>query len=137
MLMVPKVITILGQPFTVTVHPKDESFFRGAPEEAMGSNDLNLQRIRIRGPEDLSPAQAAETLFHEALHGLFYLHGFEHYMADSHDQNETFIRVLAPALMAMLRDNPLLVAVLMGDISVPVAGEIVRSDPDHGHDGAD
>lgn len=123
----PSTIRILGQEFTVRVVTRDEAISRDATRDTVGQTDLNLQRITVRGPEDLSPHQAAETLFHEAIHGVMYLFNLGEYLEDHHD--EAFVRALAPALMHTLRDNPQLVATIMSDLSQPRAGEV------HSHDG--
>lgn len=123
-LSVPKTVTILGQEFSVKVLTRDESLYRGAPESAVGATDLNKQVIMVRGPEDLSVHQALETLVHETLHGIFYLFGLRAHVLDEDD--EPLIKVLAPALLHTLRDNPLLVEAITAEIEGPAYGEALH-----------
>ena len=115
-LQIPAVVRILGQEFLVRVVPRDEAVSRHAVHETVGQTDLNLQRIAIRGPEDLSPHQAVETLLHEVLHGVVYLFNLGEYLRED-SSSEGFVRALSPALMHTLRDNPQLVEALMGDLA--------------------
>lgn len=135
-IQIPRSIRILGQDYSVEVVTRDESLFRGAPESTVGSTNHNLQQIKVRGPEDLSPMQAIETTLHEGVHALFWLHGLSRFFEHDHGAEEDFVKAFSAALLAMMRDNPLLVELIMADVSRP-HGEIVRSDPDHAHDGAD
>lgn len=65
----------------------------------------------------LSPAQDAssrrDTLLHECLHAIFYESGLASVLAVSDDDEERFIRLLTPWLLALLRDNPRLVIFLL------------------------
>lgn len=125
----PAVIKVLGQEFTVQFVGRDDSLFRGAGHDAIGSTDLNLQKIKIRGPEEISAHQAVDTLLHETLHAIFRLFSLGGYLEADHD--EDLIMALAPALLHTLRDNPLLVeAIMSADLAQPQAGELVA----HGHE---
>lgn len=59
----------------------------------------------------LDPEQAedfyAVTLFHEVLHGVFYIAGYV-----GNDNNEEMVTRLSAPLLGVLRDNPELVAFL-------------------------
>lgn len=124
----PITVSILGQPFQVRILTRDESLFRGADAEAVGCNDLNLQIISVRGPEDLSIAQAVETLLHEVIHGIISVFGLRGHFEDG---DEAFTNAFAPALLHTLRDNPDLLKTLLSDFSPAVAGSLEHSH-DHG-----
>jgi hypothetical protein len=57
--------------------------------------------------EGMSPQQFADTLLHEALHGVFNVSGLQYDLAQGHPlDEEAIIRRLVPALLETLRDNP-------------------------------
>lgn len=125
-LQLPLSVRVLGQDYTIEYISRDDAMFRGADHEAVGSTDLNLQRIRVRGPEELSPAQTVDTLVHEVLHAIFYQFGLRGYLANHED--EGLIGVLASALVHTMRDNVFLVAAIMGDHDRPTHGEALPHD---------
>lgn len=55
------------------------------------------------------PLVLMDTVLHEALHACMSAHGID---AGDHDNEERLVRALTPALLALLRDNPKLVAYL-------------------------
>lgn len=120
-LQIPRVIRVLGQEFMVRVVSRDEAISRDATHSTIGQTNLNLQTITIRGPEDLSPHQAADTLLHEVLHCVVYLFNLNPYINE--DADEDFVHAMAPALLHTLRENPALVEALMSDLSQVRAGE--------------
>jgi hypothetical protein len=56
----------------------------------------------------MSPSQTRDTLLHEILHAAFSLIGANL----AHNTEERIVRSLAPAMLALLRENPALVAYL-------------------------
>ena len=127
MLNIPRTITVLGQTFRVEVALPNDPLFRGADHDALGGTDLNHQIIKLRGPEEMSEAQALETLVHEVLHAVFYTFGLRHHVRDHHD--EELVGVLAPALIHTLRNNPdLVTAITTAATESPTNGEVHLDD---------
>lgn len=112
-LLVPGKIRVLGQTFTVRVIGRDETFYRGADKDVLGYTDTALQKIELLGPDEMSAAQAADTLLHETLHAMTSL--FQILPDASETEEEAIIKALTPALMHTLRDNPKLVAAILTD----------------------
>lgn len=112
--IVPSIIQILGQEFTVQVENDPETALDvGAPGGAVAVTRLNRQIIRIRGGGMLSTHQTIDSIIHEALHAMFKLHGFNVYLAqESAGHSEHLIDALAPALYAMLHANRELVEMI-------------------------
>lgn len=128
--VMPKTFTVLGQPHTVEEVPVGESMFNGAPVSCVGATDVNEQRVRIRvvGKGGLSVAQAADTFFHEFLHSVVYTAGLRAPLFDhDHAQEERMISVLAPQLLAALRENPEVLMYLTGAYEplYQVTGEVM------------
>jgi hypothetical protein len=61
---------------------------------------------------DVADTVLRETLLHETLHAVFYNIGLSDRLTDKTEEH--MIRALSPALFALLRDNPDLVAYLVG-----------------------
>lgn len=66
--------------------------------EARGVCDTAALTIDIDG--DLAPSAVAETILHESLHACFV------FLDVDSEVEERVTRALAPALLAVLRDNP-------------------------------
>lgn len=125
-LKLPANVRVLGQQFQVKVITRDESMARGADYHAVGHNDLNKQIITVRGPEDLSPHQAVDTLLHEVLHAMTHIFHLDPLFAG--DGDEDFVATFAPALLHTLRDNPLLVEALLSDLDHVTHEEIISDE---------
>ncbi len=67
--------------------------------------------LTIRVDPDMPSSAYAETLLHETLHAVWHQAGLQRLEVDEED----LITALAPTLLAVLRDNPALVATLTGD----------------------
>lgn len=67
-------------------------------DPAMGAYDQELSCILIK--DGMSASSTRDTLMHELLHAIL-----QHYEMDS----EKIVRLMTPALLAILRDNPKLV----------------------------
>lgn len=100
----PHVIKMLGS--EVTIEFLDAVVVDNEP--AMGSYDQELSRIVIKRGMSLSSIR--DTLMHEIIHAIL-----QHYEMDS----EKTVRILTPALLSMLRDNPRLVSFLTEETGYP------------------
>lgn len=83
--------------------------------EKMGADGQwhhNSALIELR--DDINPTVQRDTLLHECLHGVLQAYGIKHAMGWDDDVEEKVIRLLSPTLLALLRDNPSLVAYLVG-----------------------
>jgi len=111
----PRAITVLTQRFPVEVIGRDEPMTFGAGHTTLGVTGLDEQAIRVKalGPGGIGPDVQREVVLHETLHALFYLHKFSRYLASQEQHGEEFIDALAPALLALLRQNPALVRYLL------------------------
>lgn len=56
-----------------------------------------------------------DTLLHECLHGIVWVSGGAKLFDLSHDDEEKLVRLLTPWLLALIRDNPALIAYLTED----------------------
>lgn len=112
-LRVPRVITVLDQPYEVTVIPADEAMARNEPPGAMGMHLGTEGKIKVRGPEDQTQAQAVDTLIHEVLHAIVYVYGLDQLFPDRDD--EIIVTALTPALVHTLRNNPDVVRAIFTD----------------------
>jgi hypothetical protein len=68
--------------------------------------------LEIALQPDVADLILRETLLHEVLHAVLYNTGLSDRMSDKAEEH--LIRGLSPALFALLRDNPDLVAYLVG-----------------------
>lgn len=111
----PRAITVLTQRFAVKVVGRDEPMTFGAGRTALGTTGLDDQTIKVKtlGPGGVGPDVQRETILHETLHAVFYLHKLDRYLSSKEDDGEEFIDALSPALLAVLRQNPALVRYLM------------------------
>ena len=100
----PKVLHIGAA--TYDVKPKGRHF------DLLGETDDNNTVIKIR-TKNQSIACQRDTLLHEAMHAIFWCSGMKNNEGFSSDAEERIIRVLAPWLLALLRDNPDLLAFLL------------------------
>ena len=66
--------------------------------------------IRVRA--DMAPRSFAETLIHEILHACFYVFDIR-----DDDKEEKTVSVLSVALATVWRDNPSVVAFIMGALA--------------------
>ena len=74
--------------------------------------DMHPDSLRIRLMEGIAPGLERETLMHELMHAAYYASGLREYETE-HEERE--VTALALALLAMLRNNPELVAYLTAD----------------------
>lgn len=74
----------------------------GMPDDIYADVDHDTLEIRVR--PDLAPGQTAEKLLHEILHGCY-----DSWKIGPRWGEERTVTALAPALCAVLRDNPALV----------------------------
>lgn len=102
-IQLPKRLT-LG-PFTVRVKRKNLEKLSGN----YGAYDPSQQLIHLE--KTLAPELLAETLLHESLHGCWAQTSLTKRYEE--EQEEEIIRALSPRLLALLRDNPLLVAYML------------------------
>lgn len=80
-------------------------------------SELGGELLGVTRPTDLQILYAegqaamvlADTLLHEALHACIAVHGID---VGDHDNEERLVRALAPALLALVRDNPTLMGFL-------------------------
>jgi len=93
----PAKIKVLGKPFTVT-------YASGAPlsDDLNGECDTDKQAILVRDGQPLESEQ--DTLLHELMHAIDE--------AVDARMKETQVKKVSTALLAVLKDNPALVAYL-------------------------
>ncbi len=136
MFHIPKVITILGQRFSVRVEPDPIACLdprQPQTFEAFGSCDRGKGEIVLRGPDGISEDKCRETLLHEVLHAVIGTSRIPPFGHEDGEVEEGFVSMLAPLLLDTLRDNPDLVNALMyveADSTVVAHG--VMTD-DHAH----
>lgn len=76
----------------------------------------HYDELRITLRPDLPRAKQREVLFHEALHAVCELVGINHDLRNrTRIDEEQLVRRLAPALVALLRDNPKLTTYLTAE----------------------
>ena len=78
-------------------------------DPAIGTYDQELSRILIK--DGMSASSTRDTLMHELLHAIL-----QHYEMDS----EKIVRLMTPALIAILRDNPKLVRFFTEGTEYPI-----------------
>lgn len=101
----PSLIKMLGSDIEVSFLPSvvvDN-------EPAMGSYEQEQSRILVK--EGMSVSSVRDTLMHELIHAIL-----QHYEMDS----EKLVRVITPALVSLLRDNPKLVEFFTAGTECPV-----------------
>jgi len=79
--------------------------------DLLGETDPDQTEIKIRSTQSLSSAQ--NTLLHEILHAIVWESGYRQVADLSTDQEETMVRVLTPWILAVLQDNPDVLAFLL------------------------
>lgn len=111
----PDQIVVLGQRFRVEIQVNPMHGigpeFPEAGTNVMGACDRELQLIVIRGGGAQTEDKARETLLHETLHAVIGTARIPPF--GDHDDEETLVGALAPVLLAVIRDNPALVAALI------------------------
>jgi hypothetical protein len=70
-----------------------------------GDHDYLNQHIRVR-TKDRSPHAIANTIIHEALHGLFFFAGLHEVPRNSKNMEEQIVNGFANGLSQLMRDNP-------------------------------
>lgn len=114
-LAIPEEVIVLGQRFHVEVQTNPTANIHPAITDAgvnvQGACDRELQIIAIRGGGALTEDKARETLLHEVLHAVIGTARIEPF--GDHEAEEQVVGQLAPHLLAVLRDNPALVAALI------------------------
>lgn len=115
MTMLPRVMRIMGQAVQIedVADPRDPIEVHGHEghgHSVLGSFEPTTLSVKVR-TTGVATDKQREALLHEALHGivdagslLVYLHG---------DNEEPFVKTLAPQLLMFLRDNPHVVDYLM------------------------
>lgn len=135
LLMIPTTIRVLGQTYVVRVEPDEHAPLDPHDAEtfdALGHCDRSRLRISLRGPDGMAPGKARETLLHEVIHAVIGTARIEPF--GDLEAEETLVRSLAPLLLAVLRDNPDLVAALVADETLAGHGEVVAEGAsDHAH----
>jgi hypothetical protein len=111
-LMLPNTIRVLGQRYELEVIedsglPLDP--YDPASYAAIGMTDTDALKIKLRGPDGMAEDTARAVLLHEVLHAIIGTVGIP---IDREDE-EQLVKMLAPALLHTLRDNPELVAALL------------------------
>lgn len=102
----PTGIKVGAQHLTVKTEQAEEMERDGIDGRYRGSIAL----IQIRGDR---PIQAIrDTLLHECLHAILFIDGICSALGLNHDKEEKLVGLLTPRLLALLRDNPQLVAYL-------------------------
>lgn len=102
-------------PYTYTVATDTAELDRRSREsrrDLLGECCTTTQSIAVR-TEDVSPGAVIDTLLHEALHAVIGVHAVD---AGDYDEEEKLVRQLTPGLVALLRDNPELVAAITQDL---------------------
>lgn len=105
-------------PESVHVHPFDYTISTDRTEllEACLAQETDLagqadhKRLRILLDEEAAPAYVAEVLVHETLHAMMTVSGLLSEIGA--DEEERIVNRLAPVLLALIRDNPDLLAYL-------------------------
>lgn len=115
----PAEILVLGQRFAVRVEEHPTIVLDSdSPNShaAYGSTNRASLKITIRGGGVLSEDAARDTLLHEVLHAIIGVSTMEIFHLDGGHggpDEEKIVGQLAPLLLAVLRDNPELVAALI------------------------
>lgn len=105
----PKNLKVGPHTYTIRTGPKAElDVTLTARCELYGATDHKSLAIFVSDRQAAS--QARDTLLHEALHAILDVTGISHECEG--DEEERLIRRLSPALLQLLRDNPVLVQFL-------------------------
>lgn len=93
-----RAVKILGS--DITIEMRESLLVDNEP--AMGSYEQEMSLIVIK--DNMSESSTRDTLMHEILHAIL-----QHYAMDS----EKLVRIITPALISLLRDNPDFVSLIM------------------------
>lgn len=89
---------------------------RGKPRAEMHRNNADGQfcaaTSTILLDKEMDPVNLRDTLLHESLHAVLYAYGLGTMLDLEKEAEEKLVCGLAPALVALLRNNPLLVEAL-------------------------
>lgn len=111
----PVVVTICGQPFRVEFVAEDEAIGKppiaSDPFRASGCMELVSQRIGIR--EGQAHESERDCLVHEIVHAVLRMTSSDDHF-ENYDHEEACVNALSVGLLAVLRQNPGLVAWLVG-----------------------
>ena len=100
----------MSQVYEVVLTAKGED----TEDMAFGAVNTLMSRIALQSTASISPIQQVDTLLHECLHAAFFTAGLRyHLFQDDHESEEHTIRVLAPLLLHLFRENPALVRYLL------------------------
>src|SRR5690349_6697697 len=72
--------------------------------DKLGETDDSHTLITITS--DQSECSTRDTVIHEALHAIMWCSGARRVLDLSHKHEERIVRLLSPAVLALLRDNP-------------------------------
>jgi hypothetical protein len=100
----PRVIKLLGSDIKIELQEN----VKVDGSEAMGTYDQEQSLILIK--DNMSISSTRDTVMHEVLHAIL-----QHYEVDS----EKTVRILTPAIISVLRDNPALVTFITGGTEYP------------------
>jgi len=98
--MTPKTIKIGGTTYKIKTFPTDSSASDGSFGELQADNEV----IRIR--KEMSSNKAANTLLHEALHGIWHEMAMREGLANTKDEEEYVVTAFSNGLIQVLKDNP-------------------------------
>jgi len=73
------------------------------------------ERAQITLPDSLAPGPEREVVLHEVLHAIYQVGGNMIERVERDQLEEDSIRLISPGLLGVLRENPDLVAYLVGD----------------------
>lgn len=109
---IPTTIRIGPYDYTVIVDSERiKELERETSSELYGITSPGILEIALQ--PNVADMVLRETLLHELIHALFYNTGISERFTDKTE--EQIVRALSPALFSLLRDNPALVACIMGD----------------------
>jgi Zn-dependent peptidase ImmA (M78 family) len=100
--LLPTSITIMGKTYEVVV----VKGLQQDGEELDGQMTSSQQQIRISASHG-AMEQAVDTLFHELFHAAEHNVGLDH--------NEEWVRPISTQVMAILKGNPILAHLILGD----------------------
>lgn len=114
--MRPSSVVVIGQTFSIQYHhlaDVDDKLIWGdsevmkVAEDMMGYTNSALQEIHVKAEPLLGFDAERDTTLHEALHALFAVTGLDEKLSEV--DAEDVISRLAPAMLDMIRSNPILV----------------------------
>lgn len=94
-------------PTVLTIGPYRYTVDKGVPKKktVVGNHRSRKSQILVR--KGMSPDNDADTLLHEALHGMFHATGLNTTVeAVDKDLEELIVKTLSPILLLFLRQNP-------------------------------